>query len=33
MDSSVVRGGSSLKRHLLEAGGVMLGRVVGFDRL
>ena len=31
--TSVVRGGTSLERHLTEAGGVALGRIVGFDRL
>jgi uncharacterized SAM-binding protein YcdF (DUF218 family) len=31
--TSVVHGGSSLRRHLLEAGGVALGRIIGFDRL
>ena len=31
--SSVVRGGNSLRRHLLEAGGVALGRIIGFDHL
>ncbi|MEJ7719569.1 MAG: YdcF family protein [Ilumatobacteraceae bacterium] len=31
--TSVVRGGTSLERHLAEAGGVALGRIVGFDRL
>jgi uncharacterized SAM-binding protein YcdF (DUF218 family) len=32
-DSSVVTGGESLTRHLQEAGGVAVGRVIGFDRL
>jgi len=31
--TSVVTGGTALKRELREAGGVMLGRVIGFDRL
>ena len=31
--SSVVRGGNAVRRHLTEAGGVALGRIVGFDRL
>ena len=31
--TSVVRGGSSVRRHLAEAGAVALGRVIGFDRL
>jgi uncharacterized SAM-binding protein YcdF (DUF218 family) len=31
--SSVVTGSASLRRHLQEAGGVALGRIVGFDRL
>ena len=32
-DTSVVTGGESLRRHLQEAGGVAVGRVIGFDRL
>jgi uncharacterized SAM-binding protein YcdF (DUF218 family) len=32
-DSSVVTGGDSLRRHLKEAGGVAIGRVIGFERL
>lgn len=32
-DSSVVTGGESLRRHLQEAGGVAVGRIIGFDRL
>lgn len=31
--TSVVRGGKSLRRHMAEAGGVALGRIIGFDRL
>ncbi len=31
--TSVVTGQASLRRHLQEAGGVALGRIVGFDRL
>jgi uncharacterized SAM-binding protein YcdF (DUF218 family) len=31
--TSVVRGGNSVRRHLTEAGGVAIGRIVGFDRL
>jgi uncharacterized SAM-binding protein YcdF (DUF218 family) len=31
--TSVVRGGSSARRHLAEAGAVALGRIIGFDRL
>lgn len=31
--TSVVSGGNALKRELREAGGVMLGRIIGFDRL
>jgi uncharacterized SAM-binding protein YcdF (DUF218 family) len=31
--SSVVRGGSAVRRHLVEAGGVAIGRVIGFERL
>jgi uncharacterized SAM-binding protein YcdF (DUF218 family) len=31
--TSVVRGASSARRHLLEAGAVALGRLIGFDRL
>jgi uncharacterized SAM-binding protein YcdF (DUF218 family) len=31
--TSVVRGGNAVRRHLLEAGGVALGRLVGFDNL
>jgi vancomycin permeability regulator SanA len=31
--TSVVTGWSSLSKHLQEAGGVALGRIVGFDRL
>lgn len=32
-DTSVVTGGSSFTRHLKEAAGVALGRIMGFDRL
>lgn len=32
-DTSVVTGGSNVERHLREAAGVALGRVIGFDRL
>ena len=32
-DTSVVTGGESLRRHLQEAGGVAVGRIIGFDRL
>jgi len=32
-DTSVVTGGESLRRHLQEAGGVAVGRVIGFERL
>jgi len=32
-DSSVVTGGEALRRHLQEAGGVAVGRIIGFDRL
>jgi len=32
-DTSVVTGGDSLRRHLEEAGGVAVGRIIGFDRL
>ena len=32
-DTSVVTGGESLRRHLKEAGGVAIGRVIGFERL
>ena len=32
-DTSVVTGGDSLRRHLQEAGGVAVGRIIGFDRL
>lgn len=32
-DTSVVTGADSLERHLREAAGVALGRVIGFDRL
>ena len=32
-DSSVVTGGESLRRHLQEAGGVAVGRIIGFERL
>ena len=32
-DTSVVTGGDALRRHLQEAGGVAVGRVIGFDRL
>ena len=31
--TSVVTGRASVRRHLQEAGGVALGRIVGFDRL
>ena len=31
--TSVVRGASSARRHLAEAGAVALGRIIGFDRL
>lgn len=31
--TSVVRGGNEVRRHLLEAGGVAVGRIIGFDRL
>jgi uncharacterized SAM-binding protein YcdF (DUF218 family) len=31
--TSVVRGGSEVRRHLAEAGAVALGRIIGFDRL
>lgn len=31
--TSVVSGWASLRRHVLEAGGVAVGRVIGFDRL
>jgi uncharacterized SAM-binding protein YcdF (DUF218 family) len=31
--TSVVRGASSLRRHLLEAAGVAAGRIVGFETL
>lgn len=31
--TSVVTGGDSFVRHLEEAGGVALGRIIGFDRL
>ncbi len=31
--TSIVTGGKALKRELREAGGVMLGRIIGFDRL
>ena len=31
--TAVVGGGTSARRHLVEAGGVALGRVVGFERL
>ena len=31
--TSPVRGGAALGRHLMEAGGVAVGRIVGFDRL
>jgi uncharacterized SAM-binding protein YcdF (DUF218 family) len=31
--TSVVRGGNAVRRHLVEAGGVALGRLVGFDNL
>jgi uncharacterized SAM-binding protein YcdF (DUF218 family) len=31
--TSVVRGGNEVRRHLLEAGGVAIGRLFGFDRL
>lgn len=32
-DTSVVTGGSNIVRHLQEAAGVAVGRIVGFDRL
>ena len=32
-DTSVVTGGESLRRHLQEAGGVAIGRIIGFERL
>jgi uncharacterized SAM-binding protein YcdF (DUF218 family) len=32
-DTSVVTGGDSLRRHFQEAGGVAVGRIIGFDRL
>lgn len=32
-DTSVVTGVDSLRRHLQEAGGVAVGRIIGFDRL
>ncbi len=32
-ESSVVTGGDSLRRHLQEAAGVAVGRIIGFDRL
>lgn len=32
-ETSVVTGGDSLRRHLQEAGGVAVGRIIGFDRL
>lgn len=32
-DTSVVTGSENLKRHVQEAGGVAIGRVIGFDRL
>jgi vancomycin permeability regulator SanA len=31
--TSVVRGGNDVRRHLLESGGVALGRLIGFDNL
>ena len=31
--SSVVRGGNELRRELVEAGGVAVGRIVGMDRI
>ncbi|MEL6890493.1 MAG: YdcF family protein [Actinomycetota bacterium] len=31
--TSVVTGGSSLRRHLVEGAGVAVGRIVGFERL
>ena len=31
--TSIVTGSSSLQRHLREAGGVAVGRIIGFDRL
>jgi len=31
--TSVIRGTTSLRRHLVEAGGVAIGRVTGFERL
>jgi uncharacterized SAM-binding protein YcdF (DUF218 family) len=32
-DTSVVSGGESVIRHLEEAGGVAIGRIIGFERL
>lgn len=32
-DTSVVTGGDSFVRHLREAGGVAIGRIIGFERL
>lgn len=32
-DTSVVTGGDSLVRHVKEAGGVAVGRIIGFERL
>lgn len=32
-DTSVVTGASSVARHIEEAGGVSVGRIIGFDRL
>lgn len=32
-DTSVVTGGESFTRHLREAGGVAIGRIIGFERL
>lgn len=31
--TSVVTGSRAIRRHLIEAGGVALGRIIGFDRL
>lgn len=32
-DTSVVTGGRSFRRHLQEAAGISVGRIIGFDRL
>ena len=32
-DTSVVRGGASIRRHVQEAAGVAVGRLIGFGRL